>query len=213
MVKVSEAFYMERKMKWDEYEYKFRLKAKAEGKSEFYISRWLECSKRLMDKGLTVILSQVHFCYLVGYKPAYVYAVSNSADKFYRCFTVPKKNGGERQISEPLPNLKEIQEWILRNVLEKMQTSPYAKAYVKGKSIKDNARFHRGQKKLLSLDIQNFFDSISGWYVYNVFNGAGYSKQVAKLLTQLCIKRNKLPQGAPTSAMLSNLVMRDFDYS
>ena len=202
---------MERKMKWNEYEYKFRLKAKSEGKSETYISKWLEYSKNLVDKGLTIILSQSHFCYLVGYKPAYVYAVSNSSDKFYRCFSIPKKNGGERLISEPLPNLKEIQHWILTNVLEKMETSPYAKAYIKGKTIKDNARFHRGQKKLLSLDIENFFDSISGWYVFKVFEEAGYSKPVAKLLAQLCTKKNRLPQGAPTSAMLSNIVMKDFD--
>ena len=68
---------------------------------------------------------------LLGYKEEYVFAVSNSASNFYRNYEIPKKNGGVREISEPLPSLKEIQRWILDNVLSSISISVYAKAYVK----------------------------------------------------------------------------------
>lgn len=56
-----------------------------------------------------------------------------------------------------MPSLKEIQEWILKEILEKINVSPYSKAYVKGRSIRDNARFHKRQKKVLTMDLQDFF--------------------------------------------------------
>ena len=200
-------------IEWENYEKEFRRLAKENGKSITYINKWLAYSRRLYENGYPIIYTQEHLCNLVGYMPEYVYAVSNSSYRFYRCYDIPKKNGKVRHISEPLPSLKEIQTWLLRNLIENYSISPYAKAYVKGKSIKDNAKYHRNQKKLLSLDISDFYNSISSWYVYNVFISGGYSDSVSKMITQLCCFKNSLPQGAPTSAALSNIVMLDFDYT
>ena len=72
-----------------------------------------------------------------------------------------------RLISEPLPNLKKIQKWILENILYRAEVSPYAKAYIPGKSIKDNVRFHRRQKKVLSLDIKQFYDHLTDWMAFH----------------------------------------------
>ena len=150
-------------------------------------------------------------CFLLKQKPDYVYGIANESHKYYHHSRIPKKRGGFRDLYEPLPELKAMQIWILRNILEPMEVSAYAKAYRKGFSVRDNARFHRGQKMVLSLDIEGFFDHIRRFRVYRVFQAAGYSKAVAMLLAGLCCRNGCLPQGAPTSAALSNLVMKEFD--
>lgn len=114
-------------------------------------------------------------------------------------------------IAEPLPNFKDIQKLILINILYKIPVSPYAKAYIKKKSIKENVRFHRRQKAVLTLDIHDFFGSITSYRVYRLFSELGYNEAVDMMLTGLCSLDNELPQGAPTSAALSNIVMKEFD--
>jgi len=168
-------------------------------------------AQNLWVNKIPIIYTQEHLCALLGYLPIYVYAAANSPERFYRQFSIPKKNGGIRIISEPLPNLKEIQKWILKNILYNLKVSAYAKAYIPGKSIKDNVRFHRRQKKVLSLDIKSFYDCLTNWMVFQLFMENGYNESVAMMLTGLCCLNGSLPQGAPTSAALSNLLMKKFD--
>ena len=198
-------------MNWDQYCLEFKKRAKECGKTDEYCKKWLDYAYKLNVQGLPIIYTQEHLGYLVGYKMEYLYAASNAPRYFYRHYKIPKKAGGYREISEPLPNLKEIQRWILENILIHLDSSVYAKAYIKHKSIKDNARFHRKQKVLLTLDIKSFFDSISSDKVYDVFKGLGYADDVVVLLTNLCCLNGCLPQGAPTSPMLSNIILFDFD--
>lgn len=199
-------------MEWIDYKLKFIENAKKNKKSENYYTKWLEYAKKLWEGNLPIIFTQEHLCALLGYKPVYVYAVSNSPKKFYHHYQILKKNGKKRDISEPLPNLKEIQRWILENIIYRFEVSPYAKAYVKNKSIKDNVRFHRRQKKVLSLDIKDFYNNLTDWMVYQLFVEVGYDKSLAMMLTNLCCLEGGLPQGAPTSSGLSNILMKEFDY-
>ena len=198
-------------MKWNEYKAAFLEAAEKNGKNKEYCGKWLTYAENLWFHNMPVIYTQEHLCALLGYSPMYVYAAANSPEQFYRQFSIPKKNGGVRLISEPLPNLKEIQEWILTNILYKVKVSPYAKAYVPGKSVKDNVRFHRRQEKVLSLDIKSCYDHLTDWMVFQFFLENEYNESVAMMLTGLCCLKGCLPQGAPTSAALSNLLMRDFD--
>lgn len=171
----------------------------------------LEYARKLFDNNFPIIYNQVHFCKLVGYTEEYIFAACNQPKKFYRTFFIPKKNGKKRKIDEPLPSLKEIQNWIYQEILCNVKISSYAKAYVRGKSIKDNARFHRKQKKVLSMDIKDFFPSIGFKRVLNVFRNIGYRENVAVLLANLCCLNNCLPQGAPTSPVLSNIIAYKLD--
>lgn len=198
-------------MKWNEYENNYIRKAKMQGKTEEYCIKQLEYAKKLFDNDFPIIYNQEHLCKLVGYKEEYVYAVSNQPKSFYRTYFIPKKNGKVREINEPLPSLKEIQNWIYTNILCNVNISPYAKAYVKGKSIKDNARFHKRQKKVLTMDIKDFFPSIGFKRVLNIFRKIGYRESVAVMLANLCCLNNCLPQGAPTSPILSNIVASELD--
>ena len=141
----------------------------------------------------------------------YVIAAAYSENKFYRQFKVRKKSGGERVIHEPLPSLKEIQRWVLENILYVSQPSRYTKGFVPKLSIKDNARFHRAQRKVLSLDLKDFFPTVKRHRVYGLFHSFGYSQPVANLLARLCTLENVLPQGAPTSPAITNLICRSLD--
>ncbi len=198
-------------MEWNEYKVTFCKIAKKNGKSEEYCEECMIYAQNLWVNKIPIIYTQEHLCALLGYLPIYVYAAANSPERFYRQFSIPKKNGGIRIISEPLPNLKEIQKWILKNILYNLKVSAYAKAYIPGKSIKDNVRFHRRQKKVLSLDIKSFYDCLTDWMVFQLFMENGYNESVAMMLTGLCCLNGSLPQGAPTSAALSNLLMKKFD--
>ncbi|MGG7145705.1 retron St85 family RNA-directed DNA polymerase [Clostridium butyricum] len=198
-------------MKWETYCNNYTNEAKSRNLDENKTNEYLEYAKILFDKDLPIIYDQYHLSLLVGYKYEYILAASNSSANFYRKFEIPKKNGDMRKISEPLPSLKEIQYWILNEILNKIKVSKYAKAYIKGRSIKENARFHRNQKVVATLDIKDYFPSISVFKIIEVFEDIGYSKSVSVMLANLCCLNNSLPQGAPTSAALSNIVMKDID--
>ena len=140
------------------------------------------------------------------------YILSNNIERNYKKYEIPKRDGSKRVIYEPSYFLKCVQRNILNNVLEGFKISKYATAYVKGKSIKDNALPHLGKKILLKLDIKDFFNDISFMDVYNrCFLEEYFPRGVRILLTYLCTYNEFLPQGAPTSSYISNLVMRDFD--
>ncbi|MCU5555800.1 retron St85 family RNA-directed DNA polymerase [Bacillus cereus] len=198
-------------MIWEKYKRNFTESALKAGYDSMYIEENLKKAHSLHLQGIPIIYDQMHLSYLVGYDIEYLLKVSNSQKGFYRYFKIPKKNGGFRNIAEPLPNLKSIQKWILEEMLYSCKTSEFAKAYKKNVSLKDNARFHRGQKMVLTIDIKDFFGSIRHIDVYNFFSSLGYSQDVATLLTNLCTLKGALPQGAITSPALSNLLMKDID--
>lgn len=198
-------------MKWIEYRSKYLESGQQIGYPQEMIDNLLIYAEKLFSKNLPVIYDQIHFSKLVGYQYELILRISNSQKDFYREFTIPKKNGEKRTIFEPLPTLKEIQRWILDNILNNVKVSPTAKAYIRKTSIKDNGKFHKKQNKLINLDIENFFGTISEPQVYSAFKRLGYSKQVAKLMSQICCLAGNLPQGAPTSPMVSNMVFYNMD--
>ena len=164
--------------------------------NEFILSLNLISNEKLSDKEKLKLL----------------YTISNHAEKHYKVFKIPKRNGGYRTIYEPDYTLKSIQRNILNNVLNERITSSYAKAYKKGLSLVDNAIPHLNKKVILKLDIKDFFPSIDFLKVYKkAFPRNIYPEAVASLLTNLTTYNNFLPQGTPTSSYISNLVLRSFD--
>ena len=160
-------------------------------------------------------ITHAHLKYIAGLFDCSIqdlYDITNNTSKFYKTYYIPKRNGGRRRIDSPDHFLKEIQQWILADILYYIPSSKYAKAYVPKTSIKDNAKFHLGQRVMLTIDVKDFFSSITENRIFNVFRlYCGYEPSVAAFFTKLCTYNGVLPQGAPTSAYLSNLVMKEFD--
>ncbi len=141
-----------------------------------------------------------------------LYTISNRIEKNYQIYKIKKHNGNYRTIYSPSPLLKTIQRRILNNILNNKEISKYAKAYHKGTCLKGNAYPHINKKTVLKLDIVDFFENIEYIKVYNAcFNSTYFPKSVGHLLTSLCTYESRLPQGAPTSSYISNLVMKEFD--
>ena len=198
-------------MTWDQYQSAFVARAERSGKSRAYVKRCLDYAAPLFAQDLPVIFDANHIAKLTGRSAQYLYSMTRFPRCHYRSFSIAKKGGGERHIDEPEPDLKCIQRWILDDILTHLPVSPYAKAYIQGSSIRDNARFHRNQETVLTVDIKDFFPSIRRKSVFFVFRKAGYSDTVAAFLANLCCLEDCLPQGAPTSPMLSNIIFSDLD--
>ncbi|MDX2078215.1 MAG: reverse transcriptase family protein [bacterium] len=129
----------------------------------------------------------------------------------YRHFTKPKKDGTDRHLAEPNPLLKAIQHEILKERFKGQQIHPAAMGFIKKKSIADHVWTHAGADIIITADIQDFFpntrtDRIQAWW-YGVYG----DEDVARLMTILTTYQGGLPQGAPTSPMLSNLVNFEMD--
>ena len=137
--------------------------------------------------------------------------LSFRAEFCYKTYPIAKNNGTQRLIAQPSRELKAVQAWILRNILDKLSSSQYSKGFEKGESILDNASPHIGYNFLLNIDLENFFPSIHASKVYGVFKSVGYNKEICILLTNFCVYKSGLPQGAPTSPKLANLACWKLD--
>jgi retron-type reverse transcriptase len=147
----------------------------------------------------------------------------------YARFSMPKKSGGERIISAPMPRLKKAQRWILDNLLKKVPVHDAAHGFRDGRSIVTNATPHLRSAVVVNLDLQDFFPSVHYQRVRGVFRSLGYPDAVATPLALLCTEAEvdafdldgeryfvasgprKLPQGAPTSPALTNLLCSRLD--
>jgi hypothetical protein len=129
----------------------------------------------------------------------------------YHEFPVAKRSGGFRTIAAPDPQLKKVQRLIHRRLLQRLPVHRCAHGFSRGRSIVTNAAAHTGKAVVVRLDIRSFFASTSAKRVRKYFRTIGWSRQAADLLVKLCTWRGALPQGAPTSPRLSNLVNYQLD--
>ena len=104
----------------------------------------------------------------------------------YQRFTIPKRNGKEREIWAPTAQLKEIQHWILYNILERLLVHEAAHGFVPGRSIVTNAAVHTNSRLIVKMDLQDFFPTITFRRIKGLFRHAGYREQIATLLALLC---------------------------
>ena len=171
------------------------------------------------------------FAKLLGLKSAkYInYLLYNvKTDNLYNSFTILKKNGGERVIHAPKKELKFLQK-KLSNVLwecylesieskskdKNFKTPVLSHAFEKGKSIITNSQMHRNKKYILNIDLKNFFDSFNFGRVRGFFikdKDFTVSPEIATVIAQIACYQGKLPQGAPSSPIITNLITRILDY-
>ena len=158
----------------------------------------------------------------VNYKELIRLLYKIKVENSYLSFEIPKKNGSTRVIYAPNNKLKSIQR-NLSQALYKIHIAYTKKRGIKsrishgfepGRTIITNARRHRNKKYLLNVDISDFFSSFNFGRVQGFFYKSrefGFSKEVSTIIAQLVCYKGKLPQGAPTSPIISNLIFNIVD--
>ena len=147
----------------------------------------------------------------------------------YIRWTIPKRDGSERLISAPKPELKRVQRWIAEHITEHLPIHGAAHGFVPGRSIKTNAAAHARATVLAKLDLKDFYPTVTYRRVRGLFRKAGYGEQVATLLALLvtespreplpirgevhhvAVGPRSLPQGAPTSPSITNALCLRLD--
>lgn len=134
-------------------------------------------------------------------------------DKKYTQYELRKKAGGIRPILAPATSLKIIQQKLNQVLQAVYQTKPCVHGFVRNRSVLSNATGHQRRRYVLNIDLKDFFPSINFGRVRGMFMAVPYGlpDKAATVLAQICCFRNELPQGAPTSPIVSNMVCRRMD--
>jgi RNA-directed DNA polymerase len=170
----------------------------------------------VLNKALTLDLAENpgHRAKPVSAKLLHYYAYHKKATR-YRTFQIPKRTRGEvRTIKAPDHGLLRLQRLLLACLTASFTTSHNAShGFVPGRSVLTNAQPHSGHRFVLNLDLRNFFANTPIGRVVAVLQLTPFSleKEAAYLVANLCCDQGCLPQGAPTSPLLTNAVCQRLD--
>lgn len=134
-------------------------------------------------------------------------------DKQYRHFEIAKKDGSIRHIWAPVDPIKKIQRAIATALTESYRAPAHVHGFTPKRSPITNAAVHVNQRWIFAVDLEDFFPSITAKRVRGLFRAwpFEYPDEVAKLLSRICCFRGGLPQGAPSSPIVSNYICRGMD--
>ncbi|WP_145408422.1 reverse transcriptase domain-containing protein [Paenibacillus xylanexedens] len=148
-------------------------------------------------------VSPKHLHYILFKKPK---------SQYYRSFAIPKKNGGYREITAPTRSLKILQEKLNRIFSLVYKPNITAHGFIKGRGIVTNATVHVRKKHVLNLDLEDFFSTINFGRVRGILKSFfKIGDDAATVIANICCYNNVLPQGAPTSPILSNMICFKLD--
>lgn len=152
-----------------------------------------------------------------GVDSARLLEIATTSDHRYRTYKIPKRKGGVRVISHPTPEVKFLQRWLNRNVFARLPVHDAAFAYRRKIGIADNAKMHLENNYLLKIDFTDFFPSLKADDVRRVLrrNEEGFSfgalENDLELIVSIVCRKGALTIGAPSSPILSNAIMYEFD--
>jgi RNA-directed DNA polymerase len=147
----------------------------------------------------------------------------------YEFWTIAKRDGTRRTISAPKPELKRIQRWLLKNLVDKLPVHGAAHGFLRARSIASNAKAHAGAELVVKIDVKDFFPTVTFRRVKGLFRSGGLPESVATLCALLATEpprelvqfRGKTlyvaqgarscPQGAPTSPAITNALCMRLD--
>ena len=203
----------------DTWESLFKERAVENNHTEDYMVACFEYAGNLHQRNLPVIFDFVHLAMYFKCSSEVLKGVVANVERHYNEYKIRKKAGGDRPIEAPDYLLKDIQRWIYINILCK-DTSindcvhgfiPKSMNKDKVRGVLTNAAPHAGHDWLINIDLKNFFHTVKLDKVKDYFSSLGYENEVVKTLTALCTYKSRLPQGAPTSPMLSNIIASTMD--
>ncbi|HEV8239568.1 MAG TPA: reverse transcriptase family protein [Thermoanaerobaculia bacterium] len=179
--------------------------------SDAFLAFLAAYSAAMADRGFLPLVDSRDLADRLGYRLGELEKLAERTSSLYRQVDLRRPGGGVRRIHSPRQPLRGIQRWILRHVLAAYEPHEAAHGFVRGRSIVSNASPHAGKPMVVTMDIAGFFPGISHRALRRGLERLGYPYSVARLLANLCTRRGYLPQGAPTSPALSNLVCERLD--
>ena len=152
----------------------------------------------------------------LGLRPSQLSYYAFRIDKHtaYQRFSIPRRNGGKRQIDVPTRTLKYIQRVIHESLTMIYGPHPAVHGFVPGRSVITNAQGHLGRRYVLNVDLVDFFPSVTRKRIYGRLTSPPYSfhANVANVIASLCTNAySRLPQGSPSSPMIANMVAAQLD--
>jgi retron-type reverse transcriptase len=156
---------------------------------------------------------------LLGEEKKTIADIIKNKHRYYLSYGIKKRRGRSRRIDAPQQQLADVQNKILYKILYKYKPHPIAYGFVKDRGPKENAEKHVGAEILITIDIKNFFNSITEKEVWSTLEFL-FNKKLPYdtattddigVIVQLLTYRGRVPQGAASSPAISNLFMLPFD--
>lgn len=170
---------------------------------------------RLQGLRLPPLVSWSILSVAIGVSPQFITSLIKNKSKYYRVFSISKGRGKKKRIIEaPKVSIKIIQSWVAHHlsINHSLGISENAYAFIPGKNgIYEAASKHCGAKWILSIDLRDFVHTITSDIVISTLVEIGYRADQAAKLSELLTFNQRLPQGAPSSPVISNLVFRSTD--
>ena len=131
----------------------------------------------------------------------------------YHEFEIPKRTGGMRRISAPRGLVRELQDKLFVALSKVYDGHPAAHGFINARSVATNASPHTDAHWVLNVDLADFFPSVNFGRVRGLFMAPLFrmGPKAATVMAQICVHRNGLPQGAPTSPVVSNFIAASLD--
>ena len=167
--------------------------------------------QRLSEFGLPPVVSMAALAAMTGFSSGFLWSLMYQTHKHYRVFNIPKGRS-VRVIEAPRVGLKFVQRWLAVQ-LERAWTPHCAvHGFVRRRSHISSAAVHLGAHWVVSVDIKGFFPSTEERIVRRALERLGYKfPRSLDILSRICCFERRLPQGAPTSPVLSNIGMHEVD--
>lgn len=167
---------------------------------------------RLWHIGLPPIVDKYSLAFMTGLHPKFIWSLCSKTEKYYRTFNIPKGGDKFRTISAPKVALKMIQKWLSVHFCKVWKPAPIVHGFVQGYSHITAAKVHLGATWIYSVDIKDFFGTTSFEKIFIAIQKLGYKDfESMFLIAKLCSYNGALPQGAPTSPILSNIAFHEMD--
>ena len=149
----------------------------------------------------------------VAYRDLNYWIYRTPEQRRYVTFDIPKKSGMPRRIDSPTTNVKILQQKVNQVLQSVYSTKPSVHGFVVGKNVESNARQHVRKRWVFNVDLEDFFPSINFGRVRGMFMSRPYClpQKVATVLAHLCCFQGHIPQGAPTSPVISNMICAQMD--
>jgi RNA-directed DNA polymerase len=171
----------------------------------------IEIAERLLRANRLPVVLGPELAAFIGISRKSLCHMAHYPDRYYRSFNIPKANGQLRKITAPRIFLKTVQRYILCQIFGSCPIHNAAVGFRRGISLLDGAQRHVKHHYLWNIDLKDFFPTIRRDRVIELFRKLGYPDSAALFLSGLCCLDGRLPQGAPTSPLISNAIFFEID--